>query len=159
MIWIDRLNRFLGERLAWLYLVAVAVTAYEVVMRYLLNSPTTWGFELTILLCAICYLFGGGYVTQQRAHIAITVLRDHVPPAVRWWLDLVALLVGIAAMAGFVWSGWRSGWRALSIVERTGSAWDSPSPAIIKPLLVVTGALVLLQLVAHLLRHFRQTKT
>ena len=39
---IDRLNRLLGERLCYLYLVAVAITAYEVVMRYLFNAPTTW---------------------------------------------------------------------------------------------------------------------
>ena len=63
MAWIDRLNTLLGEWLAWLYLVAVAITAYEVVMRYIFNAPTTWAFELTVLLCAIGYLFGGGYVT------------------------------------------------------------------------------------------------
>jgi TRAP-type C4-dicarboxylate transport system permease small subunit len=155
MLWIDRLNRFLGRWLAWLYLVAVAITAYEVVMRYLFNSPTTWAFELTVLLCAIGYLFGGGYVTEQKAHISISVLRDLAPKRVAWWLDLAAYAVGIAAMAGFAWATWRPALRALRVGERSGSAWDSLSPTIIKSLLVVAGVLVLLQLVAHLVRHLR----
>ena len=77
---IDRLNRLLGERLCYLYLAAVLITAYEVVMRYLFDAPTSWAFELTILLCAICYLFSGGFVTAQRKHIAITSVYDLMPP-------------------------------------------------------------------------------
>jgi TRAP-type C4-dicarboxylate transport system permease small subunit len=150
---IDRLNRLLGERLCYLYLAAVAITAYEVVMRYLLNAPTSWAFELTILLCAICYLVSGGYVTAQRKHIAITALYDLMPAQVRWWLDLVAMLTGILAMGLLVWSAWRPAVQAVRIVERTGSAWDSPSPAIIKPLIAIGALLIVLQLLAQLWRH------
>ncbi len=149
---IDRLNRRLGEGLAWLYLLAVFVTAYEVVMRYLFNAPTDWAFELTILLCGIGYLLAGGFVTQKEAHIAITSLRQFAPPRLRHALALFANLVGLVAMAGLAWAAWRPGVRAVTIVERTGSAWNSPAPAIIKPLIFVAAVLVFLQLVANLLR-------
>lgn len=155
MAWIDRLNIWLGEWLAWLYLAAVAITAWEVVMRYVFNAPTTWAFEMTVLLCAIGYLFGGGYVTQQKAHISISVLRDMAPPRVAWWLDLFAYAVGIVAMLGFAWAAWRPAVRALGVGERTGSALNSMSPTVIKTLLVVSAVLVLLQLVAQLVRHLR----
>jgi TRAP-type C4-dicarboxylate transport system permease small subunit len=150
---IDRLNRLLGERLCYLYLAAVAITAYEVVMRYVLNAPTSWAFELTILLCAICYLVSGGYVTAQRKHIAITALYDLMPARVRWWLDLVAMLTGILAMGLLVWSAWWPAVQAVRIVERTGSAWNSPSPAIIKPLIAIGALLIVLQLLVQLWRH------
>ena len=55
---IDWLNRLLGERLCYLYLVAVAITAYEVMMRYLFNAPTTWAFELTILFGGLLTALG-----------------------------------------------------------------------------------------------------
>lgn len=106
---IDRLNRWLGANLCWLYLVAVIVTAYEVVMRYIFNAPTDWAFELTILLCAVCYLLAGGWVTQKEAHIAITSLPQLAPPRLRWWLRLFANLVGLAATAGLAWAAWRPG--------------------------------------------------
>ncbi len=149
---IDRLNRFLGETFCWLYLVAVVATAYEVVMRYLFNAPTDWAFELTILLCAIGYLLAGGYVTQKNAHIAITSLFALAPPRLRHALAIFADLVGIVAMAGLAWAAYGPGLRALSIVERTGSAWNSPAPAIIKPLVFVAALLVLAQLVSNLVR-------
>lgn len=153
---IDGLNRRLGEGLAWLYLVAVFVTAYEVVMRYLFNAPTDWAFELTILLCGIGYLLAGGFVTQKEAHIAITSLRQLAPPRLRHALDLFANLVGLVAMAGLAWAAWRPGVRAVTIVERTGSAWNSPAPAIIKPLIFVAAVLVFLQLAANLVRLWRR---
>ena len=150
---IDRLNRLLGERLCYLYLVAVAITAYEVVMRYLFNAPTTWAFELTILLCAICYLLSGGFVTAQRQHIAITSVYDLMPARIRWWLDILAMLTGILAMGLLAWAAWRPAVQAVRIMVRTGSAWNSPSPAIIKPLIVIGAGLIVLQLLAQLWRH------
>ena len=39
------------------------------------------------------------------------------------------------------------------MVERTGSAWDSPSPAIIKPLIAIGALLIVLQLLVQLWRH------
>lgn len=150
---VDRLNRLLGEWLCYLYLAAVAITAYEVVMRYVLNAPTSWAFELTILLCAICYLLSGGFVTVQRKHIAITSVYDLMPARVRWWLDLLAMLTGILSMGLLVWAAWRPAVQAVTIVERTGSAWNSPSPAIIKPLIAIGAGLIVLQLLVQMLRH------
>jgi TRAP-type C4-dicarboxylate transport system permease small subunit len=150
---IDRLNRLLGERLCYLYLAAVVITAYEVVMRYLFDAPTIWAFELTILLCAICYLLSGGFVTAQHKHIAITSVYDLMPARIRWWLDLSAMLTGILAMGLLVWAAWRPAVLAVTIVERTGSAWNSPSPAIIKPLIAVGALLIVLQLLVQLYRH------
>jgi TRAP-type C4-dicarboxylate transport system permease small subunit len=150
---IDRLNRLLGERLCYLYLAAVVITAYEVVMRYLFDAPTIWAFELTILLCAICYLLSGGFVTAQHKHIAITSVYDLMPARIRWWLDLLAMLTGILAMGLLVWAAWRPAVLAVTIVERTGSAWNSPSPAIIKPLIAIGALLIVLQLLVQLYRH------
>ncbi|MEM7022917.1 MAG: TRAP transporter small permease [Pseudomonadota bacterium] len=132
----------------------MVITAYEVVMRYLFNAPTSWAFELTILLCAICYLLSGGFVTVQRKHIAITALYDVMPPKIRWWLDLMAMLTGILAMSLLVWAAWRPAVQAISVMERTGSAWNSPSPAIIKPMIAVGAGLIVLQLLVQLRRHF-----
>ena len=38
-------------------------------------------------------------------------------------------------------------------MERTGSAWNSPSPAIIKPLIAIGALLIVLQLLVQLWRH------
>lgn len=150
MGWIGRLNTVIGEKLAWLYLLAVAVTAYEVVMRYVLNLPTTFGFELTVFFCATAYLLAGGYVTRRDEHIAITSLHAVLPPAASRLLKLFGHVVGVVAMVGLVWSSWKPGLNAIAIVERTGSAWDAPTPAIVKPMITLAAVLVLAQLVANI---------
>jgi TRAP-type mannitol/chloroaromatic compound transport system permease small subunit len=159
MIWIDRINEAVGLRVGWLYLAAVFVTAYEVVMRYLLNAPTDWAFELTIFFCATGYLLSGGYVTQRNSHIAIISLYEWSPNWLKWWLRLLSLLVGVFAIGGLLWAAWRPGLHAARILERTGSAWNAPTPAVIKPMIAVAAVMVLLQLLAHLLRHFRRRPT
>jgi TRAP-type C4-dicarboxylate transport system permease small subunit len=153
MTLIDRLNRLLGENLCYLYLVAVVVTTFEVVMRYLFNAPTSWAFELTVLMCGICYLLSGGFVTGQQKHIAITAAYDLAPPGLRFWLDIIAMAIGMLAMALLVFASFGPAAKAIRLVERTGSAWDSPSPAIIKPMIAIGAALIVLQLMIQLYRH------
>lgn len=152
---IDRFNRAAGEAVSYLYLVAVAVTAYEVVMRYLFNAPTTWGFELTILLCAIAYLLSGGYVTQSNAHIRITSISDRLPKRFAWSLELFGMIVGVFAIGTLAYGGLKPALFAIEIMERTGSAWDSPMPAILKTLIVVGSAMIVAQLLVQIFRHLR----
>lgn len=156
MTLIDRLNRLLGEYVCYLYLIAVVVTTYEVVMRYLFNAPTSWAFELTVLMCGVSYLLSGGFVTGQRKHIAITALYDLAPPQLKWWLDIIGMITGIVAMALLVWAACTPALKAIRLVERTGSAWDSPSPAIIKPMIAIGALLIVLQLVIQLYRHAKR---
>jgi hypothetical protein len=58
-------------------------------------------------------------------------------------------------MAGLIWGSWTSGIRAVTIWERTGSAYNSPTPALIKPIITIAGILVILQLAMQLYRHLR----
>jgi hypothetical protein len=56
-------------------------------------------------------------------------------------------------MGLLVWAAWRPAVQAVTIVERTGSAWNSPSPAIIKPLIAIGALLIVLQLLVQVYRH------
>jgi TRAP-type mannitol/chloroaromatic compound transport system permease small subunit len=152
---IENFNLWLGRQVAWLYLGAVAVTFYEVLARYLFNAPTTWAFEITIFLCATGYLLSGPNVTAKDQHIAITSVTEIVGPRVRWWMRLMALVVGLFAITGMSYAAWRSGIQAWTIWERTGSAYNAPTPAFIKPMIGIAGVLVCLQLAIQLIRHLR----
>ena len=156
---IENFNLWLGRSVAWLYLAAAVVTFYEVVARYVFNAPTTWAFEITIFLCASGYLLSGPNVTAKDQHIAITSVVEIASPGVRWWMRLLSLVVGLFAMAGLVYAAWFSGIHALTIWERTGTAYNSPTPAFIKPMVTIAGILVLLQLGTQLIRHFQARRS
>ncbi len=156
---IEDFNLWLGRSVAWLYLAAAGVTFYEVVARYVFNAPTTWAFEITIFFCATGYLLSGPNVTAKDQHIAITSLVEIARPRVRWWMRLLSLVVGLFAMAGMAYAAWFSGLQALRIWERTGTAYNSPTPAFIKPMVAVAGILVFLQLGTQLIRHFQARRS
>ena len=47
---IDTINTKQGDLTSLLILPLAIVVFYEVIMRYIFNAPTIWGFEATIFL-------------------------------------------------------------------------------------------------------------
>ena len=62
---VDRLNQFIGLSVSHLYLICVAITIYEVAMRYLFDSPTQWAFEVVMVVCASAWVL---CFTRECAH-------------------------------------------------------------------------------------------
>ena len=156
MKWIDRISLFSGESVSYFYLIAAAITVFEVIMRYAFNSPTEWAHELTILLCALGYLISAGYVTQKQTHIRITALYDLLPARVRWYLDLFSVVFGFIVIALLLYAAWGKGIRAINVWERTGSSWDPPLFALVKPAIVIGAALFCLQNISNLIKLCRR---
>ncbi len=144
-----RLSILLGEWLAPLFLVTVLISVYEVVLRYGFAAPTSWVHELTVLLSACCFVVSGLYALARGEHIRITVLSDRLPPRVRQAVDILTLLLALLFLLAIVWGGWPQAWQALWNWQSTRTAFDSPTPAILKPLLVVVAALMVAQLLAQ----------
>ncbi|MBM3479927.1 MAG: TRAP transporter large permease subunit, partial [Alphaproteobacteria bacterium] len=115
-------------------------------------APTDWAFEATIMLCSACYLVAGGYVTQRRRHIAITSLYDGAHAERKRTLDIVAICFGLLAVGLLILASWRQAMMSIQIVERTGSSWNPPLPALLKPLIVFGAILIFVQLAVQLKR-------
>ena len=152
---IDHVSEFLGLAAAQLYLLCALITTYEVVMRYVFHAPTQWAFEVVMVLCASAWLLSVGYVTRHRRHIGITVLYVLAPPRVRWVLDLFINLVALVAVTILLYAAWEPAMRAIGGIQRTGSAFNSPEPTILKTMLVIGAALYALQLIVNLIKHLR----
>jgi TRAP-type mannitol/chloroaromatic compound transport system permease small subunit len=150
---VDRLNQYIGLSVCHLYLICAAVTVYEVAMRYFFNAPTQWAFEVVMVVCASAWALSGSYVTMRRAHIAITVLYEHVHGRTKWWLDTFILLVSQGAMFTFAYALWEPMVSAIRGLERSGTSFNSPEPLILKTLLFVGAVLYSLQLVVNLIKH------
>jgi tripartite ATP-independent transporter DctM subunit len=151
---IDHLSHSSGVAISVLYLVAAGATLWEVIARYVFNAPTQWAFEVVMVLCATAWMISSGYVTLKKRHIGITVFHVLATPRGRWWLDVIAMTVGIAALFFLLSDASIRAYTAIENVERTGSAFNSPMPMILKALLMLGGFLYLAQLTMNLYRHF-----
>ena len=150
---IDHVSHFTGIGVSLLYLVAAGATLWEVVARYVFNSPTQWAFEVVMVLCAATWMLSAGYITLKKRHIGITVIHNIASPKNQWRLDLFAMIVGITALFLLLADASLRAYLAIEHIERTGSAFNSPMPMIMKSLLVIGGLLYLSQLTINLVRH------
>jgi TRAP-type mannitol/chloroaromatic compound transport system permease small subunit/exonuclease VII small subunit len=72
--WIDRLSLFCGEFVSYWAVIAVFVYYYEVVARYVFNSPTNWAHEGMYLMFGMQYLIAGAYAMLTESHVRVDVL-------------------------------------------------------------------------------------
>lgn len=100
-----RLDRALGmldrlvEVCCHLMLIAIlAVTGLQVMLRFVFNAPTSWSEEIALLLLVWYGLLAVALAVRRHWHIAITVVRDALPPVMGRGLD-VAAQVGALAFA------------------------------------------------------------
>ncbi len=154
---IDHISRFSGLAVAQLYLLCAAVTVYEVVARYVFDSPTSWAFEIVMVMCAAAWTISAGYVTLKKRHIGITVFYIMGTDRSRWWLDLIAYVIGVIALFLLADDTLTRGLDAISIVERSGSAFNAPQPMMLKALLVIGAVLYIAQLLVNMWRHFESS--
>tara|TARA_B100001123_G_scaffold107875_1_gene125610 strand:- start:19 stop:549 length:531 start_codon:yes stop_codon:yes gene_type:complete len=157
---IDRLSIFIGEKISYVFLVSVIITAYEVMMRYGFNAPTTWVHDGATALSATGFLMAGCYCLQQRRHIAITVIYDSVSPGLRRIFALINALIVVLFMGLLTWAALKVALNATWVnwncqvqfcgLETSAHAWDVPVPAYLKTVLFLSAVFMTLQALTQL---------
>lgn len=140
---------------AWLFMIVVVATAYEVVARYFFRAPTIWANEMTVMVCAIAFIISGPYVMRRDQHLSITILSDHAPPALRRILAAVKWAVIVWMCLALSVFSFDSGWEPLVRWERAGTQWNPPLPAVLKPLIVAAAFVMAVQSTVNFIRQLR----
>ncbi|WP_375263349.1 TRAP transporter small permease subunit [Palleronia sp.] len=152
----------LGRVVAIGFLIVTFFTFYEVTMRYVFNAPTSWVHETTIAMTAICFAFGGAYCLAIDKHIRVVLIYDAISPAARRWLDVAICVVGGLACALMAWAAWSLAYRAFYTpsgtfrLETSGSAWNPPTPAIVKAVLFLMLCIMTVQFALQAIAHLRR---
>jgi tripartite ATP-independent transporter DctM subunit len=151
---VDTFSRFSGLAVGQFYLIGATITLYEVIARYAFDAPTQWAFEMVMVLCASAWMLSSGYITLRRRHIGITVFYVLASEKAQWRLDLFAMLVGVLALMLLADDTLTRALESIDMVERYGSAFNSPQPMVLKTALVAGAIVYLIQLLVNLHRHF-----
>ena len=152
---VDHISHIVGIAVSTFYLIAALATLIEVFSRYVLNKPTYWAFETVMVSVAAAWMLSAGYVTLKKRHISITVIHNIASPSVRWWLDLFAMLIGVFALYMLLSDASIRSYLSIERLEKSGSAFNSPLPMMMKFLMVVGAFMYLAQLLLNLHRHVR----
>jgi TRAP-type mannitol/chloroaromatic compound transport system permease small subunit len=66
---IDQLSKTVGHAFAWCIVILTLGTCYEVMVRYLLNDPTSWAFDLSYLMYGAVFYMAGAYTLSRGGHV------------------------------------------------------------------------------------------
>ena len=147
---VTRVVLAVGNVASYLFLVIVAISAYEVLMRYALDRPTVWVHELSVALAATCFVIGGPYVHATRRHITISFVYEKLPPAIQGWARLLCSLLTMLFLTFLTYAATVQGWQAVQQGEMTGTALNWPIPAYLKALFAVCAAIMSVQTLIHI---------
>jgi TRAP-type mannitol/chloroaromatic compound transport system permease small subunit len=146
---ITRVNRFIGRWVSLAVLVIFALLLADVVMRYLVGTPTIWTAELATLIFGGYAVIGGGYLLAERGHVNVDIFYGRMRRKQRSLLDVVTWPLFLLFVGVLLWQGWDIASDAIADFERSNSVWKAPLwPT--KLLIPVAAILLLLQGVVRL---------
>ncbi|MCL4800530.1 MAG: TRAP transporter small permease subunit [Burkholderiales bacterium] len=157
---IDRFTDFTGTLVAWLAVPLVGAIAYEVLMRYAFNAPTTWAYDLTYMLYGTLFMLGAAYALHKGAHIRTDFFWEKFSPRTKGVIDTVAYVVfffpGLVILLFISGGEALYSWRIDEVSDQT--PWR-PILWPFKAMVPLACLLLLIQGVSELLKSFYEART
>lgn len=153
LLMIDRISAWAGKAFAWTCVLLTAVICYDVALRYILNRPTQWGFDVAYILYGTLFMMAGAYTLSRNGHVRADMMYRTFRPRTQAWMDLVLYFLffipGIVALAyagiEFTSVSWA--------MKETSSVTSAGTPIYpFKLVIPVAGILLLLQGLAEMAR-------
>jgi TRAP-type mannitol/chloroaromatic compound transport system permease small subunit len=150
---IEGLSLWVGRAFGWCILILTLSVSYEVFVRYVLNSPTVWAFDMMVQMYGALFLMCGAYALAQDTHVRADVVYRLFPVKVQAGLDfLLYFLFFFPGILALVWYGYEiasDSWRYKEV------SFNSPASIQIyffKSLIPLSGGLLVIQGFAELIR-------
>jgi TRAP-type mannitol/chloroaromatic compound transport system permease small subunit len=149
----ENLSISIGRAFGWCILVLTLSVTYEVFVRYVLNAPTVWAFDMMVQMYGGLFLMAGPYALAQDAHVRGDVLYRLFPVKLQARIDLILYIFfffpGMLALFYFGYEIASDSWRYKEV------SWNSPARIQIyffKSLIPLAGGLLILQGVSESMR-------
>lgn len=149
---IDKTNEWVGKAVSFLLIPLVLITAFEVVMRYIVKRPTIWSWDLNIQIFAAIIMLGGGYALLNKNHVVVDVLVMNMNARKRAILDLMTSIFFFMGMIVLLAGGWEMAWISIKARETMPTIWAPPYYTM-KMLIPAGTFLVILQGISELLKN------
>lgn len=155
---IDTLNEKIGYYGSYLVLPLIIVVVWEVFMRYVFNTPTSWAFELTVFLYGLHYSFALAYAHKHDTHVSIDVFESRLSERSRLRLRVITNIVLFLPTVSLL--TYHTGILAINSWQQWEQASSSWAPALYpyKTLMAIGFLLFLLQGLAKLIQDVRALK-
>jgi len=142
---VESLNDWIGRIVSVALYILAAVMLYEVIARYIFNSPTSWAFELSSFLFVYVSFLCGGYVLLHKGHVNVDIFYKRLSPRGRAILDLFTSLFFFLFAGVILWQGTKLFMNSIAFWEHSTLTVWAPPVYPIKLVVPIGAALILVQ--------------
>ena len=153
LLGVDRLNAFIGKLFAWCIVLLMLAITYEVFRRYVLHDPTTWAYDVSLMLYGGLFMMAGAYTLSRNGHVRGDFIYRKWAPATQARVDLVLyFLFFFPGILALIYSGWNYFYLSYLLNEHSSFSPEGPVIWPFKALIPITGVMLLLQGVVEVVR-------
>ena len=127
MSYYDKIVKYSGYLASALFIAIGFIVSYEVIMRYLFNSPTIWVNEVSRFLQIWATYLALTYSFHKRDFIRITVIYDRLNETGKKILDFISFIFIIIFSCFVVYYGWLIAYDSLKVGRTSSTILDVPS--------------------------------
>jgi TRAP-type mannitol/chloroaromatic compound transport system permease small subunit len=148
---LEWLNIRAGEFVAYWAVISVFAYYYEVIARYVFNSPTNWVHESMFLMYGMQYMLAGAYAYREDQHVRVDIFYSQFSPRGKAIADIITsifffIFVGTMLMTGYRFAADAVGLGEVSFTEWAVEYWP------VKLTIPIGAALLLLQGISKLIK-------
>ncbi len=101
----DRSEAVLAIAAGVLLVFTGLATVYEVVMRYFLNSPTTWTVEISRFALLYITFLGAAWVLKREGHVKVDIVLNQLNPGTQALLNMITSVISAIVFLVIIWYG------------------------------------------------------
>jgi TRAP-type mannitol/chloroaromatic compound transport system permease small subunit len=157
---IDGFTTWTAYAFALLIVPLVLANTIEVFMRYVLNRPTDWAAETTVMSYGALFMLGAAYALQRGAHVRTDMLWEKFSDRTKGIIDSVAYaLLFLPSMAVLCYLSVDEFMYAWSIGERSTLTPWQPLLWPFRAVVPLAAALLFVQGISELLKSLWAART
>jgi TRAP-type mannitol/chloroaromatic compound transport system permease small subunit len=153
LLFVDKISTWVGQAFSFCIVLLTLHVSWEVFVRYALDAPRAWAFDVMIMFYGTLFMMAGAYTLAKNSHVRGDVLYGFFTPRVQATIDLtlyiVAFMPGVIALtyAGYFYAA-----ESWAINEHSTITYEGPPVYPFKTVIPLAGAILLAQGIVEIIR-------
>ncbi|TQV74416.1 TRAP transporter small permease subunit [Denitrobaculum tricleocarpae] len=150
---VDGITAWFGKAFSWCILIMTFGVGYEVFVRYVLNDPTAWSFDISYMMYGTLFMMAGAYTLSRDGHVRGDFLYRLWKPQTQAKVELVLyFLFFYPGVIALILAGWKYSSRSWRYSEVSVMSPANVPIFQFKTIIVAAGVLLFIQGLAQICR-------
>ncbi len=148
---IDNISEWCGRIASYVVIFILLTLAWEVLLRYVFNSPTIWVYEINSYVFCLYVAFSGAFTLLHNSHTNVDILYGKFHPKLKLYIDILSSIFLFIVIGVLLWKSSFMAWESWEFREESYSLLAAPIyPS--KIVVPIGAAIFLLQGMAKFIR-------